>query len=188
MLQPPSHSCGPLTSGSEWHGLSAGRRFPSRRSTAPARARSTVGETTEVWSLAGTAAAPIYDFGRTRNRVESAQAVREEMSWNYRAVVLEAFAEVADSVALLRFTGDSLEARQRQQQAFARTLELARQRYEDGYTDYLDVLDAERRHFSAGLAVVDARLERLVASVQLYRALGGGWNGETALASPKSRD
>ena len=108
---------------------------------------------TETWRLAGAVTGPIYDFGRNRNRVRSAEAVREETEWNYRSVVIEAFGEVSDAIALQEFSAESVDAVQRQRDSFQRTKELARERYESGYTDYLDLLDAERNTFDSGIAL-----------------------------------
>ena len=65
-----------------------------------------------------------------------------------------------------------------------RAVELAEARYEEGLADYLDVLDSQRELFSAELDLAQTQRAQLVAVVRLYKALGGGWNPETAGQGP----
>ena len=120
--------------------------------------------------------------GRRRLRVEEGEAIREQALLRYRAVVRQAFREVRDAVALLEFAEDRSDARAAQAAALDRTVELAEVRYEEGYTSFLDLLDAQRFQFDAQLAWIQAERDRLLATISLYRSLGGGWEteGETA--------
>ena len=70
---------------------------------------------------------------------------------------------------------EAAEARATQVGALKRSLRLARLRYDNGYSSYLEVLDAERGLFQAELDAIDAQRQRLSATVELYKALGGGW-------------
>jgi len=126
----------------------------------------------ETWSSGASLSGPIYDFGRSKNRIKSAEVAKEIAEINYRAVVVQAFSELKNSWDGINFAAESLEARQRQQHAITRTLELARSQYESGYTEHLDLLDAERRQFQADLAIVNARLQHLVSMVQFYKSIG----------------
>ena len=75
---------------------------------------------------------------------------------------------------------EAAEARATQVGALKRSLRLARLRYDNGYSSYLEVLDAERGLFQAELDAIDAQRQRLSATVELYKALGGGWQADKA--------
>ena len=126
----------------------------------------------ETWSSGASISGPIYDFGRSKNQVKSAEAARDSAEMNYRAVVLESFAELRNAWDGLKYTEETLGARGRQQKAITRTLTLAQSQYENGYSDHLDLLDAERRQFQSDLAIIDARLQHLVSVVQFYKSIG----------------
>lgn len=129
----------------------------------------------ETWTVSGNLAAPIFDFGRSRNRVKSAKAAAELAELNYRAVVRNAFLELRNAATSSDLSRESVEARTRQADAWTRSLEIAENRSKTGYADPLEVLDAERGEMAARLALVSARRDRLVAAVNLCKALGGGW-------------
>ncbi len=137
----------------------------------------------DMWSITGDLVGPVYDFGRRRLRVEEGEAIREQVLLRYQAVVRQAFREVRDAVALMNYAEDRSDARAAQAAALDRTVELAEVRYEEGYTSFLDLLDAQRLQFDAQLAWIQAERDRLVATISLYRSLGGGWelNGETTV-------
>lgn len=129
----------------------------------------------QTWTVSGNLAAPVFDFGRSRNRVKSAKAAAEAAELNYRAVVRNAFLELRKAATASELSRESVEARTRQADAWARSYAIAENRYKTGYADPLEVLDAERGQMAAELALVNARLNRLVAAVNLCRSLGGGW-------------
>jgi multidrug efflux system outer membrane protein len=130
----------------------------------------------QTWTLSGNLAAPIFDFGRSRNRVKSAKAAAEAAEVNYRAVVRNAFLELRNAATAADLSRESVQARMRQDQAWTRSLTIAEERAKTGYADPLELLDAERSQMAAQLALVSARRDRLVAAVNLCRALGGGWS------------
>ena len=128
-----------------------------------------------VWSIGLAAAAPIFDAGRRSARVEQAEARREQALAVYQRSIESGFREVSDALVNLAETAAS-EAELRSRLAAARgALELSTLRYESGYSPYLEVLDAQRTANDAELALVRNRLARLVFSVDLMKALGGGW-------------
>ena len=140
---------------------------------------------TSTWTLTGAATAPVFDFGRSRNRVKSAKAAKESAEWNYRAVVRNAFKELRDAATSSDLSRESVESRTRQAEAWDRNLEIALSRSEAGYDDPLTLLDSERGQLAAQLALVSAKRDRLVAAVNLCRALGGGWTTEDDNKSAK---
>ena len=93
----------------------------------------------------------------------------------YERAIQAAFREVADALAGRATLGEQLRAQTRVAEAEAGALPPGRLRYENGVASYLDLLDAQRSLFTAQQALVQARLARLQNQVQLYRALGGGW-------------
>jgi len=139
-----------------------------------------------VWNVAAGAAGPIFDGGLVRSNVRQAEAQRQQLLLTYEKAVQQAFREVDDALVAREKTGERALAQARQLAALGRYAELARLRYEGGYTSYLEVLDAERGLFSAELSVVQTRADVFGALVALYKALGGSWiaAAETAADAP----
>ncbi|GAB3313173.1 outer membrane factor lipoprotein domain-containing protein [Haliea atlantica] len=135
------------------------------------------GGSASTWQLGGSLLGPLLDFGRAESLVGQAEARQRQALITYRATVQTAFREVLDALAGLHRSEQRLQAQTNQMAALRRTTELARQRYEGGVSSYLEVLDAERGLFTTELALVETRRDRLQSSVNLYRALGGGWQG-----------
>ena len=131
-----------------------------------------------IWSLAAALSAPIFDAGRREARVDQATARREQAVASYQRSVESGFREVADALVNVQQTREAeadLEARLK---AARSALELSTLRYESGYSPYLEVLDAQRTANDAELAFVRNRQARLAFSVDLMKALGGGWSPE----------
>jgi len=128
-----------------------------------------------IWSLGFGLALPIFDAGRRSARVDQAEARREQSVANYQRSIETAFREVADALVNLAETGGAEAELQTRLEAARNALELSRVRYESGYSPYLEVLDAQRTANDAELAFVRNRQARLAFSVDLMRALGGGW-------------
>ena len=128
-----------------------------------------------TWSFTGDVAGPIYTGGGLKSAVDQAEARRNQSFANYELVIQSAFRDVEDSLAALRYSADVKETVERRVATLQRSVELARDRYENGYADYLDVLDAERSLFNAQLQLASARGDYERALVDFYRALGGDW-------------
>ena len=129
-----------------------------------------------IWSLGLGAVAPIFDAGRREARVEQADARREQALASYRRSVETAFREVADALVDVEESSGAESDLGTRLQAARNALELSSLRYESGYSPYLEVLDAQRTANDAELAFVRNRQARLGFSVDLMKALGGGWN------------
>lgn len=136
-----------------------------------------------TWSFTGDVAGPIYTGGGVKSAVDQAGARRDQSLANYELVIQNAFRDVDDSLADLRHSAELLEILKRRVTTLQHSVELARERYENGYSDYLEVLDSERSLFSAQLQLASARGDHDRALVNLYRALGGDWIG-AAPATP----
>ncbi len=119
---------------------------------------------------------PIFDAGRNRAGLASAEAGRDIAVAQYERAIQQAFRDVADALAGRATFGDQVQAQGNVVEAEAVRYRLARLRYDNGIASYLDLLDAQRSLFSAQQGLVQARLARLQNQVQLYRSLGGGWS------------
>jgi multidrug efflux system outer membrane protein len=107
--------------------------------------------------------------------VEQAEARREQALAGYRRSIETAFREVSDALVSVAETAAAEEDLASRLQAARSALELSNLRYESGYSPYLEVLDAQRTANEAALAFVRNRQARLAFSVDLMKALGGGW-------------
>lgn len=129
------------------------------------------------------ATAPIFNAGRTRGNVELAEAAQREMLLSYQRTIYNAFREVSDSLVGYRKTSEQRVQQEQLVEALRESTRLSTARYRGGLDSYLQVLDAERNLFQGELDLARLRQQELVSIVQLYRALGGGWN-----PTPGSRD
>ena len=140
------------------------------------------------WTFTGDVAGPIYTGGGITAAVDQAEARRDQSLANYELVIQNAFRDVEDSLADLRHSAELRETAQRRVDVLLRGLQLANLRYENGYSDYLEVLDTERNLFSAQLQLASAEGDYQRALVNLYRALGGDWNAIPPVASNMTRN
>ncbi len=121
---------------------------------------------------------PLFTGGRLVNQERAARAAADEARGQYEQTVLNALREASDALAGVKLNRDQLVAQATQAQALQRAFALAQERYRSGIASYLEVLDAQRSFFTAQLALVQVQRQYLVSTVELYRALGGGWAGE----------
>jgi multidrug efflux system outer membrane protein len=136
-----------------------------------------------IWQAAAALLQPIFYGGRNRALVRVANARQQEAALSYQQSVYGAFRDVEDALVARRIETERRGALEEQVRALGHSYELARTRYENGDLQFLTVLDAQRGHFGAQLALADGRRSELQAVVDLYRALGGGWGeGEAAAA------
>lgn len=131
-----------------------------------------------TWSLGIGALMPILDFGRTSARVDQARAVNQQSLIAWQNTLQTAYKEVRDALVSLREDGEAESAQNLRVSAAEQALKLARTRYDAGYSGYLEVLDAQRTANDANLAQIATRQARLLAAVDLFKALGGGWKAE----------
>jgi multidrug efflux system outer membrane protein len=121
-------------------------------------------------------AGPIFNFGKNKRRVEIYRQIAEESRLSYQKTCVVALSEVEQSLQNVRTYKEEWTARNRQVLAARKNLELSNARYYNGYVSYLEVLDIERSLFDAELKLSELTQNQLSSMVQLYRALGGGWN------------
>ena len=128
-----------------------------------------------AWSLSGSLLGPLFNFNKNTLRVEIEEARTEQALYNYENTVLIAFREVEDALIEVETYKRQLAANQRQFNAAKNAEFLSQQRYDQGVTSYLEVLDAQRSSFNAALELSEVNKDYLNAYVKLYKALGGGW-------------
>jgi len=129
----------------------------------------------KIWSVGAGLFAPIFDAGKNKRRVEVERAKTEQALNHYEQTILQALREVEDALAGIRTYHDEATARHRQATAARSASMLSRARYDGGVTSYLEVLESDRSLFRAELVESEVRREQLVSVVELYKALGGGW-------------
>ena len=133
----------------------------------------------DFWSAGLGIVQPLFNAGRNRSRVEAEEARTEQALLAYEQTVQRAFREVEDALVAVRTYRAEHEARKRQVAAARSAATLSRARYDGGVTSYLEVLDTERSLFNAELTESQTLRLYINAIIELYKALGGGWNPES---------
>lgn len=133
-----------------------------------------VSDSNRVWSFGAGAVLPLLDWGARRARVDAAVAARDEREVGYQSTVQNAFREVASGLVAAEQNDRQIAAQLQAVQVQQALVETAQDRYEVGLTPYLEVLDAERNHFTAEQTLLQLRASALQDAVNLYAALGGG--------------
>jgi multidrug efflux system outer membrane protein len=128
-----------------------------------------------VWSYASPVTLPVFTGGARRGIVKTTQAVYEQALTRYQQVVQQAFREVEDSLIDQVKSREQLRIQKEQVEALRTYARLARLRYDNGYTSYLEVLDAERSLFNGELSYAQTQGTLFRALVGLYKSMGGGW-------------
>ncbi len=129
----------------------------------------------EMWQYGLSFTQLIFNAGKTVSQVKLAKAQREEALYTYFQTILTAFREVEDALITYRKNRELVLENHKQVKVLGEYKDLAQLRYNEGETDYLNVLDAERQLLNAQLELVQAQANSFIAVVQLYSALGGGW-------------
>ena len=133
-----------------------------------------------IWTGGLSLNLPIFDAGKMSARVDQASAKQKQVLASYEGVLLNAFREVNDALVSLRLQTEREVALNKAQVAAQKALQISENRYQSGYSAYLEVLDAQRVYNDAALTFIQSRQARLVATVSLFKALGGGWQASTA--------
>lgn len=136
-----------------------------------------------IWGIAGNLLQPLIGLKAIEANVDAAKARREETVITYQQTVQAAFRETHDALVESSTTRDALAAQGTRRERLARALELADMRYRAGYSPYLEVLDAQRQLLQAQTQEILAARDARIASVDLAKALGGGWEWRNDLAA-----
>ena len=127
------------------------------------------------WTVAGTLSQPLFAGGALSHRKAAAEAAYDQAMAQYRATVIGALQNVADTLHALEQDAAADQETQTAQRAAARSLALARRQAELGEISHLTLLNAEQSYQLALLAAVQAKANRYTDSIALFQALGGGW-------------
>jgi len=136
-----------------------------------------------IWSLGLSAVMPIIDAGKYAARTRQAEARQRQSVADYQKAVEIAFTEVADALTNVQQTSAAVTDLQIKVDAANNALRLSRLRYEAGYSGYLDVLDSQRTTHAAEQALIKNRQAQLAYSVDLMKALGGGWSNASVVSN-----
>jgi multidrug efflux system outer membrane protein len=132
--------------------------------------------TGNAWSLAGNLAGPLFTAGRLKNEYRASLAVRDEARISFEKAVTQAFGEVSTSLSAHQQLAKAYEEQLNSAASYRESVRLSLIRYDSGLSSYFEVVDAQVQLYPVESASVNYDLGRKLALVDLYRALGGGWN------------
>ncbi len=135
-----------------------------------------------LWSIGFSALEPLFAGGRLHGQLDFARGVYDEDVANYRESALVAFQQVEDALAGLNALSSASESQKRAVDDAERSLALANARYTGGLVTYLDVITAEEQALTSERLATQIMGQRLVTSVYLVKALGGGWDSSSIAA------
>lgn len=128
-----------------------------------------------AWGIAAGLTGPLFHGGQLRAQYAQARAVREQYALQYQQTVLNAFQEVSDALISRGKSAGARKEQSRAVEAYKIAVKISMERYRMGSADYYEVLQEQQLLFPAENSLVQFQLNQLLAVVQLYRALGGGW-------------
>ena len=132
----------------------------------------------KTWSVGTGLLGPIFQGGRVKRSYEAAQAQWQQAKIQYEATTTNAFGEVSGALVDRAKLVETERQRARAVAAYQEAVRLANVRYNSGLSAYFEVLEAQQQLFPAEISLAQTRRDQLVAVVNLYRALGGGWQAE----------
>jgi len=132
----------------------------------------------KTWSIGAGVLGPIFQGGRIKRRYEAARAQWQQARIQYEAAAANAFGEVSRALVDRTKLVETERQRARTVAAYQEAVRLASLRYNSGLSAYFEVLEAQQQLFPAEISLAQTRRDQLVALVNLYRALGGGWQAE----------
>ena len=134
----------------------------------------------KVWNIGAGLAGPIFQGGRIKRSYEAVRAQWEQATIQYEAAAANAFGEVSRALVDRTKLVETERQRARTVAAYQEAVRLASIRYNSGLSAYFEVLEAQQQLFPAEIGLAQTRRDQLVAVVNLYRALGGGWQAEVS--------
>jgi multidrug efflux system outer membrane protein len=172
-----------LISQTEEIGVATAMRFPSISltgflGTATPDLATIVDPASLALGVGGSILGPIFEFGKNKRRVEAQKYKTEQFSYQYQKTVLNAFAEVDNSLASLRLNKQEHDAYKSALDAASKAYSLTEARYYEGYTNYLELLIQQDNLFNTELAESSTQTQQNIAVVNLFKALGGGWDAK----------
>jgi multidrug efflux system outer membrane protein len=137
-----------------------------------------------AWSYGVPVSVPLFTAGRIGGEVKAAEATEKQAVLSYQQAIQNAFREVDDALLDRGKSGQRLDALSRQLKALNNYARLARMRYDEGYTSYLEVLDAERSLFNVELAHTTGQNVLFRSMINIYKSMGGGWVDQAEQGMP----
>ena len=134
------------------------------------------------WSVGPKISLPLFDGGQRSAEVDRNEAVYDQTVAKYRQTVLDGFREVENYMVQLKVLGDETVVQEQALESARESLRLTNNQYKAGLIAYLDVVTVQTTALSTERSVLNLLQSRLIASVQLIAALGGGWDGNTDLS------
>src|SRR5882672_9396188 len=131
-----------------------------------------------AWGIAAEGIGPLFQGGRLVGQYRQSKAVREEARLRYQQTILNAFREVSDALVAREQLAEVREHQARQVSALEQAVKLSSERYVAGKASYYEVLEAQQQLFPSQLNLARAQRDQLLAVVNLYKSLGGGWQDE----------
>jgi multidrug efflux system outer membrane protein len=128
-----------------------------------------------AWAYGAPITVPIFTAGAIAGQVKAAEAVQQQLVVRYQQAIQTAFREVDDALVDQKRSRETLEAQGQQVGTLKQYARIARLRFDEGYTSYLEVLDAERSLFNAQLSYAQTQGTIFQSLVNIYKAMGGGW-------------
>lgn len=127
------------------------------------------------WTIGGRLLGPIFTAGRVAGQVQAAEGAQQAALGNYQKTMLTAFREFENALVASKKSNERQIAQGKRVNALQQYLRLSHLRFDEGYTPYLEVLDALRQYYEGQIEWVQARSDTFTSLIQLYRAMGGGW-------------
>jgi multidrug efflux system outer membrane protein len=128
-----------------------------------------------TWAVGGAMSGSIFTGGRISGSVKQAEALQQQSLFIYQQSILTALQEVEDALISTEKAREKLVSDGRRVEALTEYERIARLRYDNGYTSYIEVLDSQRSLFNAELTYVNTQNDVYVGLINTYKALGGGW-------------
>ncbi len=144
--------------------------------------------TSRIWSFGPSITVPIFQAGRNRANLEVARAKHDQAVVSYEQVIQQSFREVEDALIGHQKTREIHTAQEKLVRVSHEALHLAQIEYLNGQANYLDVLDAQRQLFDAEIAFAQTQRNQLLAVVQVYKAVGGGWDVTPPFEEPLAQE
>ncbi len=132
----------------------------------------------DIWGGGLGLSLPIFDSGRVRSKIDQATAKQKEALSYYESSIQNAFKEVNNALISLKEYTEQENDLKLTQEAAKKAMDISSNRYKAGYSSYLEYLDAQRVFNDASIAYIQKRQLRLMASVELFKSLGGGWQSQ----------
>jgi len=142
----------------------------------------------KTWNWAAPVTAPIFTGGAISGQVKAAEAIQQQALIRYQQVIQTSFRETEDSLVDQRKTKEQLQTLKQQVGSLRNYARIARLRYDNGYTSYIEVLDAERSLFNAELTYAQTQGFLFQALINVYKAMGGGWITEAEQLTVQKND